>query len=81
MQRLKIRHTLTTKYSWMMDIYVHLGKTIKNDKEMNAKFRIIGLSGENEDINGEKHAGGFKDTGYILVRNLGASTRVFTVVF
>lgn len=34
MQRLKTRHTLTTEYSWMMDIYIHLGKTIKNDKEM-----------------------------------------------
>lgn len=28
---------------------------------------------KDEDTNKEKHAGGFKDTGYILVLNLGSS--------
>lgn len=66
----------------MDDGYIHsFRQNYKKWQGDGTKFRIIGLSGENEDINGEKHAGGFKDTGYILVRNLGASTRVFTVVF
>lgn len=34
-----------------------LGETVKNNKEINTKFRTGGLSEEAEDITGEEHAG------------------------
>ena len=40
---------------------------------MHIKLRVIGLRMKDEDINKEKHAGGFKYPGYIIVLNLGSS--------
>ena len=45
-----------------MDMYIHLGAAVKDNKEVSTRFRIIGPSGDGEDFIGEEHAGGFKDT-------------------
>lgn len=46
----------------MMDMSVHLGAAVKDNKEMSTRFRKIGPKWDSEDFIGEAHTGGFNDT-------------------